>query len=153
MRANNRYTAPDRLFGPGYPSVRAAAARSPVSPPYGSVVGMLQPESDITLVWAHEVQGLVRAAAGQDLNGPDVAGDDRFETDLNLHPEPDIDPAQFQKGAPERAARDVGARGLREEASALHQHLPAQRVQQNHPIEAVACLDSEFVQLSQTINL
>jgi hypothetical protein len=87
-------------------------------------------------------------AAGDDLNRPDVARDDGFEADLNLHPEPDIDPAEFQKGSTERAARELGARGLGEEVSALHQHLPPQRFQKNNPIEVVAGLDSKLVKLA-----
>src|SRR6476661_2140865 len=95
----------------------------------------------------------VRAPTGHDLDGLDVARDDGFKAPLDLHPEADVNSPLLQKRAPERAACEPRARGLRKEAPALHHDVAAHRTERDDPVDAVSGPDRHLVELSQAIEL
>ena len=76
-----------------------------------------------------------------------------FKAHLDLHAEPDVNPALLQERAPEGAACEPRARGLRKKAPTLDDDLAAHRNDRDDPVDVVSRPDRQLVELAQAIEL
>ena len=95
----------------------------------------------------------VREPARHELDGLDIARDDRLKASLDFHPEPDVEAPPLQERAAKRAACEPRARGLGEKASTLNHDLATLRNDRDDSVHVVSRTDRQLVKLAQPIDL
>src|SRR5436309_236926 len=95
----------------------------------------------------------VRATVRGERDRLDIARHDVFQTDLDFHPEADINAPLLEERAPERTARQPRAGELWKKPPALHQHFTARRNDGNDPVQIILRSHGQLVELAQTIEL